>query len=199
MKVMALAYNYKDLNSETGFDGLPLVFVKSNNTITTNDKINISRFHDKDLPIWVEVELGFVVNADCANISENDAMQYIDHYVIGNDMTRKNIHGRDHHLALSKSLDDFCPVMHLDVKELPSTDIRLTTAINGIKTQDGNISNRVFNDAQALSYISRHFKLDKGDIVLTGTPAGAMDSVVKPGDTAVLEIEGLGKLTNYFE
>lgn len=201
MKVLALAYNYKDLNVETGFEGTPLVFVKANNSITYADKINISRYYNEEpnLPIWVEVELGFVISEDCTDVAEDDATHYISHYVIGNDMTRKNIHTRDHHLALSKSLDGFCPILDLDITKLDKTDLRLTTKINGKITQDGNIENRVFDDKAALSYISKYFSLDKGDIILTGTPAGAMDSIVKPGDTAVLEIEGLGKLINYFE
>lgn len=36
--------------------------------------------------------------------------------------------------------------------------------------------------------------LDEGDVLITGTPEGRVD--VKPGDTVVVEITGLGKLTN---
>jgi 5-oxopent-3-ene-1,2,5-tricarboxylate decarboxylase/2-hydroxyhepta-2,4-diene-1,7-dioate isomerase len=38
--------------------------------------------------------------------------------------------------------------------------------------------------------------LHPGDLILTGTPAGAMDSLIHPGDEVVLEIEGIGRLTN---
>ena len=44
--------------------------------------------------------------------------------------------------------------------------------------------------------ISSIFPLAAGDIVLTGTPAGAMDSIFSPGDDVRLEVEGLGFLNN---
>ena len=48
----------------------------------------------------------------------------------------------------------------------------------------------------ALMLISSIFPLAAGDIVLTGTPAGAMDSIFSPGDDVRLEVEGLGFLNN---
>ena len=35
-----------------------------------------------------------------------------------------------------------------------------------------------------------------GDIIFTGTPAGATDAIVKSGDSVEIEIEKIGKLKN---
>ena len=57
-------------------------------------------------------------------------------------------------------------------------------------------SDRILSDSQALSFVSRFITLMPGDVVLTGTPAGATDALVQHGDVVSLEIEGLGSLTN---
>jgi len=198
-KVVALAYNYKDLNAE--FDvRFPLVFIKGNNTINKTGKVKISGFvqENSDLEIWCEVELGFMISRECKNISSTDAYRYIDGFLIGNDVTRRNIEGRDHHLALSKGLDGFCPISDFIITDVDTSNLQLSTKINGKMTQNGNTSNRVLDDVKTLEYISRFFTLNKGDIILTGTPKGALESKVKVGDTVELEIEKIGKLINQF-
>lgn len=198
-KVIALAYNYKDLNAEFNVK-FPLVFIKGNNTINRTGKVNIAHLIEEDpnLEIWSEVELGFIISKDCKNVSKKDAYRHIGGFLIGNDVTRRNIENRDHHLALSKGLDGFCPISDFIITDIDTSNLKLSTKINGRITQDGNTSNRVFDDATALEYISRFFTLNKGDIVLTGTPKGALDSKVQVGDVVELEIEKIGKLTNYF-
>jgi 5-oxopent-3-ene-1,2,5-tricarboxylate decarboxylase/2-hydroxyhepta-2,4-diene-1,7-dioate isomerase len=198
-KVIALAYNYSDLNAEFNVK-FPLVFIKSNNTINKTGKVTIKHLIEDNpsLEIWSEVELGFVISKPCRNISKKQAYQYIDGFLIANDVTRRNIENRDHHLALSKSLDGFCPISDYIITDVDTSNLCLTTRINGIMTQNGNTANRIFDDTTALEYISRFFTLDKGDIILTGTPKGAMDSLVKVGDVVELEIEKIGKMINYF-
>ena len=39
-------------------------------------------------------------------------------------------------------------------------------------------------------------RLFPGDIIFTGTPAGATDALIKPGDKVTIEIERIGKITN---
>jgi 2-keto-4-pentenoate hydratase/2-oxohepta-3-ene-1,7-dioic acid hydratase in catechol pathway len=59
----------------------------------------------------------------------------------------------------------------------------------------------IFSVAEIISYISHHFTLEPGDLILTGTPEGVilgMDNKVwlKPGDQVTVEVEKLGRLTN---
>lgn len=190
--VVALAYNYKDLVGRRETYDEPLIFLKSvTGVIADPQPIRVPAGFDR---VWVEVEVAFVVRQEASHVPVSQARDYILGYTVGNDVTAVNVHGRDHHLARSKALDTFCPVHTRLSTEVADGPRRLTTTINGRLTQDGTTANRILNDDETLSLVSRFITLQPGDLVLTGTPAGAMDSLVKPGDDAVLEIEGLGRL-----
>jgi 2-keto-4-pentenoate hydratase/2-oxohepta-3-ene-1,7-dioic acid hydratase in catechol pathway len=47
-------------------------------------------------------------------------------------------------------------------------------------------------DADAISMISQYVPLVAGDVIITGTPAGALESTIQPGDVVDMEIEGVG-------
>ena len=70
------------------------------------------------------------------------------------------------------------------------------TFINNKIFQNGNTSNKIFNDAQAMVLASKYFTLNPGDIILTGTPANAENSIIKHNFNVKLLIDGLGELTN---
>lgn len=193
-KVVALAYNYKDLVGERNQYDEPLFFLKSpTSVIGSRSPIVIPSAVSR---VWAEVELAFVVKREARHVAPENGGEYILGYTIANDVTASNIHERDHHLARSKALDTFCPVGSVLHTDLVTSDLRMSTRINGRVTQRGSTANRILNDAEALSLISQFVTLHPGDLVLTGTPAGAMDSLIHPGDEAILEIEGLGQLTN---
>jgi hypothetical protein len=45
---------------------------------------------------------------------------------------------------------------------------------------------------------SNYVTVEPGDVLLTGTCAGAMDSIVQPGDEVIMSIEGIGSLQTTF-
>ncbi len=193
-KVIALAYNYKDLVGPKDVYDEPLIFFKSAEGIVgPGEPI---RLIEGLKDVWVEVEVAFVIKKKAKNISAQEAPDYILGYTMANDVTAENVHGRDWHLARSKSQDTFCPVgPYLDT-QLNTSEVQLKTMINGRVTQDGNSRNRILNDFESLSLVSKFFTLMPGDLVLTGTPAGARQSLVKSGDEVRQTITGLGELRN---
>ena len=68
--------------------------------------------------------------------------------------------------------------------------------INGIKKQDSTTSDRILSDYECVELVSKFMRLFPGDIIFTGTPAGATDALIKPGDKVTIEIERIGKITN---
>ena len=47
-----------------------------------------------------------------------------------------------------------------------------------------------------LALVSKYFTLNPGDVIMTGTPAGARNAVVQPGDEVIVKIERIGCLKN---
>jgi 2-keto-4-pentenoate hydratase/2-oxohepta-3-ene-1,7-dioic acid hydratase in catechol pathway len=51
--------------------------------------------------------------------------------------------------------------------------------VNGVRYQNGNTRNMIFTVAHLVAYMSTFMTLAPGDILATGTPAGA-GSILKP-------------------
>jgi 2-keto-4-pentenoate hydratase/2-oxohepta-3-ene-1,7-dioic acid hydratase in catechol pathway len=67
--------------------------------------------------------------------------------------------------------------------------------------QDSNTAQMVFSVAEIVSFCSRAFTLEPGDVIATGTPAGVgvyrtPKMLLGDGDETVIEIEGIGRLVN---
>jgi 2,4-didehydro-3-deoxy-L-rhamnonate hydrolase len=67
--------------------------------------------------------------------------------------------------------------------------------------QDGTTGDMVFDVLALIAYISTYIALDRGDLVITGTPSGVgvfRDPPVflEPGDVVRCEIEGIGRVEN---
>ena len=191
-KVLGLAYNYKSLIGFREQYDEPLFFLKSpTSPCGHRSAITYPPFAED---VWVEVELTILIKKECRSVSVDEAADYILGVTVGSDMTAQNICGRDHHLARSKALDQFAPMGPFLVTGLDTSDLKMTTRINGEVYQSGATSDRVLNDAECVSLISEYVTLQAGDAILTGTPAGAMSSLVKPGDVVTHWIEQIGKL-----
>lgn len=192
--VVGLAYNYKDLVGERDVYEEPLSFIKSPAcVISASDQILMPKGVKK---VWIETELAIVLKTALFNATNAEAEASILGYVIANDVTAENIHGRDHHLARSKSLPSFCPVGNILKGSIDTGDLKITTSINGRYTQRGSTKDRIYNDIETLVLLSTFMPLSPGDLILTGTPAGAMDSIVQAGDSIEMSIENVGSLHN---
>jgi 2-keto-4-pentenoate hydratase/2-oxohepta-3-ene-1,7-dioic acid hydratase in catechol pathway len=79
-------------------------------------------------------------------------------------------------------------------------NLRLTLEVNGETRQDGNTRDMLFGVAWLIAHISGFFRLEPGDMVVTGTPAGVGYGMnprvyLKAGDVVTLEVQGLGRQT----
>ena len=191
-KVIGLAYNYKDLVGEKDSYDDPLVFMKSPNSIIgINQSIKIP----EQKKVWVEVELVIVVSNKIKD-KKSSLSEKIFGFTIGNDVTVESKYNRDHHLAQSKARDTFGPTGPYIETEINTSKLNMTNKINGQIFQKGNTKNRIFDDEKCLELVESIMELDPGDLIFTGTPANAENSVVKKGDLCELSIEGLNSLQN---
>ena len=193
-KVIGIGYNYKGLVGEKSHFDEPLIFLKSPESVITHNQDVIYPEYCKK--IWIEAELTIVIRKKGKNISVSQANEYILGYTCGNDITAENIHDRDWHLAVSKGLDTFAPVGPYLIQDIDTSDLDICSSINGKTTQKSRTSDRILNDQQCIALVSKYFTLNCGDVIMTGTPAGARDAVVQPGDQVVVKIKHIGNLKN---
>jgi 2-keto-4-pentenoate hydratase/2-oxohepta-3-ene-1,7-dioic acid hydratase in catechol pathway len=192
-KVVGLAYNYKDLVGEKEKYIEPLIFLKpATSVIGMGDDVIIP----DDRTVWGEVELAIVIGKKAKNVSIESADSFIFGYTIANDITMQNINSRDHHLARSKGCDTFCPLGPWIITNMNTSELSLLNRINNKIFQEGNTSNRIINDAEAVSLVSKYITLYPGDVIITGTPKNAMNSLLFDGSEISISVEGIGTLVN---
>ena len=80
-------------------------------------------------------------------------------------------------------------------------DARILTRVNGEVRQDDRLSRMLFPIREQIAYISTFMLLTPGDIIVTGTPAGAGARLdppryLAPGDVVEVEVPGIGTLRN---
>ena len=105
---------------------------------------------------------------------------------------------------IGKTLDGFAPIgpyfVSSDLVGNPN-NLKIETRVNGEIRQSSNTNDFIFNVQQMVSYISKYWTLEPGDIIFTGTPQGVILGMpkdkqvcLKAGDEIVSSIEKLGDL-----
>ena len=123
-----------------------------------------------------------------------------------NDLSARDLQMRTSQWLLGKTLDHFLPIgpylVTADaVGDPQAPDIRCW--VNGTLRQHSTTADMIFSVASLVSYLSQYMTLEPGDVIATGTPEGVILGMaekewLKPGDEVVVEIAGLGRLTNTF-
>jgi 2-keto-4-pentenoate hydratase/2-oxohepta-3-ene-1,7-dioic acid hydratase in catechol pathway len=204
-QIVAIGLNYHDHIRETGMETpeRPLVFAKFPSSVAgPADEI----VADEGLTSQVdwEVELGVVVGRTMRGVATEDALDHVLGYTIGNDVSARDVQFSDGQWTRAKSFDTFCPLGPAIVTPDEVGDpqaLALHTRVNGEVVQDSSTAEMIFGVAELLSFCSRSFTLERGDVILTGTPwgcGGFMDPprALHPGDVVETEIERLGVLRN---
>ena len=180
MKIIAVGKNYRDHAIE--FDGsnekpaVPLIFMKPDSAIIKNGK----HFYVPDFLGRVDYEAEIVVriNKLGKSIPARFAHRYYDAITVGIDFTARDWQRRlidaGEPWDMSKGFDgsavlgDFRPIERYDINNV---DFSLT--INDELAQEGNTSQMFFAVDEIIEYVSRFCTLKTGDLIFTGTPAGA--------------------------
>lgn len=180
----------------------PIVFNKALTSIAgANDDIVIPP--GSESVDW-EVELGFVVGRSAYRVPESEALNYVAGYFTANDVSERDWQlARGGQFVKGKSSPSFGPVGPWLVTrdEVPDPQqLKLSLQVNGETRQDGHTGDMLFGVAWLIAHITGFFRLEPGDMVITGTPAGVAYGMkppiyLKPGDVVTLEVEGLGRQT----
>ena len=203
-KIICVGLNYRDHAEEQGTDlpTAPLLFAKWGNTlIGPGDPIAIPPIVTK---CDYEAELGVVIGERVHGASAENALEAVAGYICVNDVSARDLQFADGQWTRGKSPDTFCPVGPALVPRdqiADPQDLPIRAILNGETVQESTTGNMVFGVAEIIEYVTRTITLEPGDLIATGTPAGVgafrkPPLFMKPGDEIMIEIDGIGSLTN---
>lgn len=159
-----------------------------------------------------EVELAAVIGRTAKNVPVERALDYVAAYTVASDLSARDLFVRPHLPASSpfkydwisqKNFDGACPMgpWLTPIAEIADPQaLAIKLWVNGALKQDSTTAEMIFSTAEQIAFLSSRMSLYPGDVVLTGTPAGAgaeQGQFLKPGDTVKAWIEDLGELVTY--
>lgn len=195
-QIIGIGANYvakkEELPSE--LPAIPVFFFKpTSSVIGPEDEIIIPEGIDE---VKFESELAVVIGKEAKNISEEDVLDYIFGYTVGNDVTAPQFFREDGHWTIGKSFDTFTPLGPVIETELDPALVKVEARLNGEEKQNSSTELMIVTLRKMVSYLSNVLTLKPGDVILTGSPLGA--EMVKAGDVIECEIKEIGNLRNTF-
>lgn len=203
-KYLGISLNYADHIEEIGLDKpeYPSFFNKQSTcVIGPGDAIHRPKVSDK---LDYEGELAFVIGTRCRHVPVDKAHQVIAGFTIANDVSVRDWQFRSPTFTLGKSFDTHGPLGPWIVTGDEISDphnLNLRTWIDDELRQNSNTRHMIFNCYEMIAYLTQAMTLEPGDVISTGTPSGVGVKMkprgyMLPGQTARIEIEGIGALIN---
>ena len=203
-RVYCVGRNYAAHAREMGFDPdrePPFFFCKPDNSVVPVAYAEPLRlpYPSQTENYHYEAELVAVIGKSGSDIPVEKSLDYVWGYAVGLDMTRRDLQIKMREMGrpweIGKAFDLSAPVgpVHpaCEAGHLEKAGVWLT--VNGETKQRSDVSNLIWSVAETVSYLSKFFRLEPGDVIFTGTPEGV--GAVKVGDTIKVGVERLGELT----
>ena len=205
-KIIGVARNYPAHARERGDAAPPVepvLFVKASSAVIgPEDEIVVPRVVRQ--PDY-EGELAVVIGSHARDLGVEEALAAVAGYCVANDVSARDFQGQRGQHFLGKSCDSFAPLGPALVTpdEVPDPqDLGLVTRLSGEVVQSACTKEMHFPIAEIIAFASRLMRLEPGDVILTGTPAGVGATReparwLRDGDVVEVEIERVGRLVNY--
>jgi len=167
----------------------PLLFIKSTNSLVVlGSEIAIPLGQGE---CQHELEVAILIGKKLKAADEAETISAISGIGIGLDLTLRDLQtklkSKGQPWEKAKNFDGACPVSDfLDFElflkkqnnfnaKVVLDNLNFKLLVNNKLRQKGNTENAIFKIPFLISYISQHFTLYPGDIILTGTPEGVAD------------------------
>ena len=200
--IIALGLNYADHVKELAKEltvsaqDEPLVFLKGPNSVlghrgVTRRPADVTFMH-------YECELAVIIGKAAKRVKRADALDFIGGYCVCNDYAFRDYLENWYRPNLRVKNRDGATVLgpwYVPASEVPDPHaLELRTFVNDKRTQHGHTGHMINRIPELIEYLSEFMTLQRGDVILTGTPDGVVN--VNPGDEVVTEIDGIGTLLN---
>lgn len=198
-KIICIGRNYADHAREMGHDPdrePPFFFFKPQSALAQPGTPFVYPWFSED--VHHELELVIALKQSGYRVSAESAKTLIGGFAVGLDMTCRDVqqqakqHGRPWELAKGFDGSAPCSALRLGGYEDLQQMGELSLTRNGTLVQQGDWRAMVWPVADLIAEVSRFIRLEAGDLIFTGTPAGI--GPVVPGDRLQANLEGLGDI-----
>ena len=204
-RIFGIGLNYREHAAESKMkvQDVPTVFLKLSSSITGPDT-DVLLPPDATQPDY-EAELAVVIGKPGRRIPQEQALDHVAGYSLFNDATVRDFQLRTPQWTMGKNFDgtgSFGPwLVTPDAVPPGASGLRIQGRLNGRVMQDARTDQLIFSVPALIAMISVAMSLERGDVIITGTPGGVGAArkppvYMQPGDIFEVEIEGLGVLTN---
>ena len=194
-RIFCIGRNYADHAKEMGVEvdrEAPFYFTKWAETVVPSGPIAYPTMTGN---YHYEAELVVAIGKGGRDIPVGKAVDHIYGYATGLDMTRRDLQldarAKGRPWDAGKNVEQSSPLGTLhpisETGELSTGAIRLT--VNGEVKQQADLADLIHPVSELIAFLSRAYRLEPGDLIYTGTPAGV--GAVVPGDEIIVSIDGL--------
>jgi len=196
MKIICIGRNYAKHAKELGnkIPTKPLVFMKPGSALLVNGKPFYYPEFTKDL--HYELELVLKISKNGRHIQPEFAKDYYQEIGLGIDFTARDLQRqckeKGHPWEIAKAFDHSAVIGKFVNLKTATIDGHFEFYLNknGEKVQHGFTKDLIFPFDDLIVYVSKYFKLQKGDYIYTGTPAGVGPVAIGDELEGVLVIPG---------
>lgn len=201
-RIYCVGRNFADHAIEMGHDPSrepPFFFQKNPDNLVLADGAGATiPYPARSSDVHYEIEMVVALKAGGENIPLDQALDCVYGYGVGIDLTRRDLQGEAKKLGrpweVGKAFEQSAPATTLIPAEKighPSEG-RVWLSVNGAVKQDGNLNQMIWKVPEMISELSTLFRLQPGDLIFAGTPAGV--GPLKSGDVLEGGVDGVGTL-----
>lgn len=198
-RVYCIGRNYAAHAIEMGHDpdrDPPFFFQKNPNNLDFSGEFP---YPGMTSDVHHEIEMIVALKSGGTNIPIENALDHVFGYGVGLDMTRRDLQGLAKKMGrpweIGKAFERSAPSGPLfPVSEVGHPDSgKVELKVNGEVKQTGDLNQMIWKVPEMIAYLSNHFELAAGDLIMTGTPSGV--GPVVAGDLMEVHVEGVDDLT----
>ena len=177
MKILCVGRNYaehaKELKNE--IPDKPIIFMKPATAILKDDKDFYLPEFSKE--VHYEVELVIKISKNGKHIVKRFAKDYYDEISLGIDVTARDLQAelksKGHPWEIAKAFDNSAILgTFINKTDYNLDNLNFSLKKNNEVVQTGNTKDMLFVIDDIIVYSSQFFRLQMGDLIYTGTPAG---------------------------
>ena len=194
-KIVGVGRNYRAHVAEMGYQlpQEPTIFLKPPSSLLADGGDVVLPPTELSQKVQHEAELAVVIGQRAHRLRPEDALAIVAGVTCANDVSARDLQRQDNTITRGKGFDTFCPIGPWVETEFDLTStVTVSCRVNGELRQEGTTDDLIFDIPSILAFVTQVMTLERGDVVLTGSPGGTAD--LHPGDLVEIEVGGVGTL-----